>query len=79
AYRDEPDVAKDSRTETYVALKLEIENWRWAGVPFYLRTGKRMAGRRTEIAVHFKPPPFTLFREAGGADLAPNVMRLRID
>ncbi|CAO4167415.1 glucose-6-phosphate dehydrogenase [Methylorubrum populi] len=79
AYRDEPDVARDSRTETYVALKLEIENWRWAGVPFYLRTGKRMAGRRTEIAVHFKPPPFALFREVGGANLAQNVMRLRID
>ena len=50
-------------TETYVALKLEIENWRWAGVPFYLRTGKRMAERLTEIAIHFKPPPFRLFRE----------------
>ncbi|MEH3119539.1 MAG: glucose-6-phosphate dehydrogenase [Methylorubrum populi] len=79
AYRDEPDVAEASRTETYVSLKLEIENERWSGVPFYLRTGKRMAGRRTEIAVHFKPAPFTLFRGADGGDLARNVMRLRID
>ncbi|WP_438344897.1 glucose-6-phosphate dehydrogenase [Methylorubrum populi] len=79
AYRDEPDVAKDSRTETYVALKLEIENERWSGVPFFLRTGKRLADRRTEIAVHFKPAPFTLFRGTDGGDLAPNVMRLRID
>ena len=79
AYRDEPNVAKDSDTETYVALKLEIENWRWAGVPFYLRTGKRMSGRQTEIAIHFKPPPHRLFRECGAGEPAPNVMRLRID
>ena len=78
AYRDEPDVAKNSRTETYVALKLQIENWRWAGVPFYLRTGKRMAKHHTEIAVHFRPPPFRLFRDTAVTDLAPNVMRLRI-
>ncbi|KQT61618.1 glucose-6-phosphate dehydrogenase [Methylobacterium sp. Leaf456] len=78
AYRDEPDVAKDSRTETYVALKLGIENWRWAGVPFYLRTGKRMARHHTEIAVHFRPPPFRMFADTPVKDLAPNVMRLRI-
>ncbi|MGU3536347.1 glucose-6-phosphate dehydrogenase [Methylobacterium sp. A54F] len=79
AYRNEPDVAKDSVTETYVALKLEIENWRWAGVPFYLRTGKRMTGRRTEIAIHFKPPPFHLFADTAVTELAPNIMRLTID
>ncbi|MER2267867.1 glucose-6-phosphate dehydrogenase [Methylobacterium oxalidis] len=78
-YRDEPHVAADSRTETYVALKLQIENWRWAGVPFYLRTGKRMTDRLTEIAIHFKPPPFRLFQETGVTELAPNVMRLTID
>ena len=78
-YRDEPHVAKDSTTETYVALKLQIENWRWAGVPFYLRTGKRMTDRLTEIAIHFKPPPFHLFRESAVNALAPNVMRLTID
>ena len=78
AYRDEPDVASESRTETYAALKLEIENWRWAGVPFYLRTGKRLGAHRTEIAVHFKPPPYRLFRDTPVTDLAPNVLRLRI-
>ncbi|MEH3148533.1 MAG: glucose-6-phosphate dehydrogenase [Methylobacterium frigidaeris] len=78
-YRDEPDVAKDSDTETYVALKLEIENWRWAGVPFYLRTGKHLAGRRTEIVVAFKPAPYHLFKDTDVATLAPNIMRLQID
>ncbi|AWN34848.1 glucose-6-phosphate dehydrogenase [Methylobacterium radiodurans] len=79
AYRDEHDVARDSVTETYVALKLEIDNWRWAGVPFYLRTGKRMAARRTEIAVLFKPAPFRLFEGHGVDPLTPNVMRITID
>ena len=61
-YRTEPGVAPESRTETYVALKLSIDNWRWAGVPFYLRTGKRLAKRHTEIAIQFKRMPFELFR-----------------
>lgn len=78
AYRDEPGVAKDSHTETYVALKLQIENWRWAGVPFYLRTGKRLSAHHTEIAVHFRPPPVRMFRDTPVTDLAPNVLRLRI-
>ncbi|MFD0933721.1 glucose-6-phosphate dehydrogenase, partial [Methylobacterium trifolii] len=78
-YRDEPHVAGDSNTETYVALKLDIDNWRWAGVPFYLRTGKRMTSRRTEIAVLFKPPPFRLFEGTPVESLAPNVMRITID
>ena len=56
-YRHEPDVAPDSATETYVALKLGIDNWRWAGVPFYLRTGKYLSARTTEIAVHFQASP----------------------
>ena len=62
-YRNEPNVAPDSPIETFVALKLEIDNWRWAGVPFYLRTGKRMSRRYTEIAIRFKHAPYTLFRE----------------
>ncbi|MCJ2055802.1 glucose-6-phosphate dehydrogenase [Methylobacterium sp. J-048] len=78
-YRDEPHVAKDSVTETYIALKLNIENWRWAGVPFYVRTGKRMTGRRTEIAVLFKPAPFKMFEDTPNADLGPTVMRIMID
>ena len=64
AYRAEPGVAPESRTETFVALKLNIDNWRWAGVPFYFRTGKRMAQRHTEIAIQFKRTPFELFRNA---------------
>jgi glucose-6-phosphate 1-dehydrogenase len=63
-YRTEPGVAPESRTETFVALKLNIDNWRWAGVPFYLRTGKRMAKRHTEIAIKFRHMPFQLFRNA---------------
>ncbi|MCE4222308.1 glucose-6-phosphate dehydrogenase [Methylobacterium sp. C25] len=78
AYRDEPNVDANSNTETYAALKLEIENWRWAGVPFYVRTGKRLAGRLTEIAIHFKPAPYRLFRDTPVEEIAQNVMRIRI-
>ncbi|MDQ3937648.1 MAG: glucose-6-phosphate dehydrogenase, partial [Chloroflexota bacterium] len=60
-YREEKQVAPDSKMETFVALKLEVQNWRWADVPFYLRTGKRMARRATEIAIEFKRPPLMLF------------------
>jgi len=60
-YRDEPGVADKSTTETFVAVKVEIENWRWAGVPFYLRTGKRLAERACEIVVHFKEIPHSIF------------------
>ena len=63
AYREAPDVPRDSRTETYVAMTLKIDNWRWAGVPFYLRTGKALARRRTEVAIHFKKAPLALFRD----------------
>src|SRR5262249_50087843 len=62
AYRQEHGVAPNSATETYVALRVGVENWRWAGVPFLLRTGKCMARRVTEVAVHFKQPPRKLFR-----------------
>jgi glucose-6-phosphate 1-dehydrogenase len=78
-YRTEPGVAADSRTETYIALKLEIENWRWAGVPFYLRTGKRLAGRLTEIAIHYKSAPYRMFRDTPVSAMTPNIVKLLID
>jgi glucose-6-phosphate 1-dehydrogenase len=84
-YRQEPKVARDSVTETYVALRAEIDSWRWAGVPFLLRTGKRLARRVTEIAVQFKLPPLRLFRtlECEGdfcdlTDAQPSVLAFRI-
>jgi glucose-6-phosphate 1-dehydrogenase len=64
AYRSEPGVAPESRTETFVALKLNIDNWRWAGVPFYIRTGKRLAKRHTEITIQFRGTPFEIFHSA---------------
>jgi len=78
AYRSESNVAPDSTTETFVALKLGIDNWRWADVPFYLRTGKRMAGRLTEIVIQWKRAPFMLFRKAGMESLATNQLVIRI-
>src|SRR4029453_10107564 len=77
-YRQEPDVARDSKTETYVALKLGIDNWRWAGVPFYLRTGKSLSVRTTEIAVQFRQAPYSLFRDTPVERLPPNILTLRI-
>ncbi len=62
AYREEPDVAPDSKVETFVAMQLEIDNWRWAGVPFYIRTGKHLTSRKTEVAIRFKQAPYTPFR-----------------
>ncbi|MFD1559726.1 glucose-6-phosphate dehydrogenase [Paraburkholderia silviterrae] len=79
AYRDEPDVAKDSQTPTYAAARVQIDNWRWAGVPFYLRTGKRLAARHTEISVQLRRVPFRLFRDTPVDALTPNVLTLRID
>ena len=75
-YLEEPGVAPGSRTETYVALKLAINNWRWSGVPFYLRTGKRMARRASSIAIQFRPLPRILFAEQ--AELPANILMLRI-
>ena len=73
------DVPKTtSITETYVALKLEIDNWRWAGVPFYLRTGKALAARRSEVVIQFKQAPFALFRETPVDRLTPNDMTIQI-
>jgi glucose-6-phosphate 1-dehydrogenase len=77
-YREEPGVAPESRTETYVALKLLVDNWRWAGVPFYLRSGKRLARRVSEIAVTFKPLPHSIFGALGVEQLAPNVLVLHV-
>ena len=78
-YRQERDVSPTSSTETYVALKMFIDAWRWADVPFYLRTGKRLKKRSTEIAIQFKRAPHLLFREfLEGALLAPNLLTMRI-
>ena len=78
AYRAEPDVAPDSRTETFVACRLTIDNWRWAGVPFYLRTGKHLKRRMTEIAIRFHQAPYSLFRGTDVQRMNPNWMILRI-
>jgi glucose-6-phosphate 1-dehydrogenase len=78
AYRSEPMVAPDSNTETFVALKFFLDNWRWAGVPFYLRTGKRLAKRVSEIAIQFRKAPFSLFQETPVEQLAPNVLVMHI-
>jgi glucose-6-phosphate 1-dehydrogenase len=77
-YRQEPRVDPQSRTETFVALKLSIDNWRWADVPFYLRTGKRLATHVTEIAIQFKRAPHMLFRDTPIDRLAPNRLVLHI-
>ena len=78
AYRQEPNVARDSSIETYVAMQIEIDNWRWAGVPFYLRTGKHMLQRNTEIAVCFKKAPYAAFQDTLVDTLPPNWLVLRI-
>ncbi len=78
AYRDESKVDPQSTTETFVAMKLYIDNWRWAGVPFYLRTGKRLPKRVTEIGIQFKSAPFILFRQTAIQQLNPNRLSLRI-
>ena len=77
-YRQEEDVAPDSQTETYLALRLRVENWRWAGVPIYVRTGKRLPGRVTEVALTFRQVPFLLFDHRSSRDLRPNTLVLRI-
>lgn len=82
-YREEKGVASGSMTETYVALKLHLDNWRWAGVPFYLRTGKRLPKQAAEVVIQFKAPPAVLFAapnlsQATIAPLQPNALVLRI-
>jgi glucose-6-phosphate 1-dehydrogenase len=78
-YLEEEGVAAQSNTETYAALRLSINNWRWQGVPFYVRSGKRMARRVSEIAINFRRPPGTLFAgETAGFDLAANTLSFQI-
>jgi glucose-6-phosphate 1-dehydrogenase len=77
-YREEEGVAPDSQTETYLALRLEIDNWRWAGVQFYVRTGKRLARRATEVALAFKPVPFLPLPAGARDSIEPNTLVVRI-
>ncbi len=77
-YLQEEDVAEDSRTETYAALRLQISNWRWSGVPFYLRTGKRLARKVTEIAVTLKPVPHLAFQSSGSVGIQANQVILTV-
>jgi glucose-6-phosphate 1-dehydrogenase len=78
-YRKTKDVRPDSTTETYVALKLVIDNWRWAGVPFYLRTGKALGIKRTEVAIKFKQAPFAMFRDTEIDRLSQNYLVISIE
>ena len=78
AYREEPGVKPKSTTETFVAVEFHIDNWRWGGVPFYVRTGKRLARRMTEIKVHLKRTPHALFARTPSDEMEPNVITLRI-
>lgn len=79
-YREEHSVARDSQTDTYAALQVFVDTWRWQGVPFYLRSGKRMARKTTEIVISFRPTPHCLFRERalGGAGMAPNQIVINV-
>jgi glucose-6-phosphate 1-dehydrogenase len=77
-YTQEEGVAPDSTTETYLAMKLFVDNWRWAGVPFYVRSGKRMASRLTEIVIQFKMPPLLLFKEVTARAIEPNMLIMNI-
>ena len=76
-YLNEEGIPHDSFTETYAAMCLNIENWRWKGVPFYLRSGKRLAAKASEIAVQFKRPPGILFGEDERFSLAPNLLVIK--
>ena len=78
AYRAEPHVAPDSQTPTYVAMALQIDSWRWAGVPFYLRTGKRMMKRVTQVVIRFRRPPLVLFQKTAVNKITPNELVISI-
>jgi glucose-6-phosphate 1-dehydrogenase len=77
-YRNEPNVVPNSQTPTYVAMAIHIDNWRWADVPFYLRTGKRMPSRATQIAIRFRRPPLVLFRKTSIDRIMPNELVINI-
>jgi glucose-6-phosphate 1-dehydrogenase len=77
-YREEPKVNPRSTTETYAAFRIAVDNWRWAGVPFYLRTGKRLGRKKSEVTIQFKQPPLALFREAEIAPPGPNLLVISI-
>ena len=77
-YRSEPGVSPESQTETFVAAKLEIANWRWAGVPFYLRSGKKLASRKSEIAIVFKAIPHSIFAPIRARDMQPDTLVLNV-
>ncbi|MEP6915327.1 MAG: glucose-6-phosphate dehydrogenase, partial [Acidobacteriota bacterium] len=78
AYRVEPGVNPESTTETYVALRVQVDNWRWAGVPFYLRTGKHLPKRTTEIAIQFRRPPLQIFQREMPTSVAPNLLIINV-
>ncbi len=77
-YRDEPDVAKDSQMETYAAMRIDIDNWRWAGVPFYLRTGKKLARKVTEVSLSFRHVPYNVFRGTDATPVGRDALIIRI-
>lgn len=77
-YREEKGVSPNSRTETFIALKLNIDNWRWSGIPFYIRTGKKLPTRATEIVINFRPTPHHLFEHLAGNTTMPNQLIIRI-
>ncbi len=78
AYRQEPGVAVESTTETFVALRMQLDSWRWAGVPFFLRTGKRLPKRTTEIAIQFRRPPLQIFKRVSRSSVAPNLLIINV-
>ena len=77
-YREEKGVSPESTTETYVALRMQLDSWRWAGVPFYLRTGKRLPKRTTEIAIQFRRPPLHIFKRISPTAIASNLLVVNV-
>jgi glucose-6-phosphate 1-dehydrogenase len=77
-YREEPGVDPASQTETFAAVRLHLDSWRWAGVPFYLRTGKRLPKRTTEIAIQFRRPPLEIFRKVSATPVSPNLLIVNV-